>query len=121
MRQKIMKHENWYNEEYMLKMRKEVVETATSLINNNIDFLTGIREINSLRHQVSNDDFDQDFIVFVAIDSETDHMPDYKLRASCSRSWLEKCDKEIKEIKELNQKQVLEACTKLVDRFKVNA
>ena len=116
-----MKHDNWYNEEYMNAKRKEVVKMARDLLEGEIDFLSGVRGLKSFKHEVSDDDFDLDFLVFVAIDSETDHIPLPELRESCSKSWLKECDKEVKEIEERNREQVAEACRKLINRFKANA
>jgi hypothetical protein len=116
-----MKHDNWYNEEYMSAKRQEVVEMARDLLEGEIDFLSGVRGLSSLKHEVSDNDFDPDFTVFVAIDSETDHMSNSELRASCSELWLNKCDEEVKEVEELNREQVVEACKKLISRFTSNA
>jgi hypothetical protein len=116
-----MKHENWYNEEYMSAKRHEVVEKASSLIKRSIDFLAGVRDLKNLKYEVSDDDFDPDFMLFVAIDTETDHIPVGKLRDSCSVSWLEKCDNEIEKVKEFYHKQLVKACEKLISRFTVDA
>ncbi len=116
-----MKHENWYNEEYMSAKRREVVEKATDLMKGSIDFLTGVRDLKSLKYEVSDADFDPDFMLFVAIDSETDHIPVGKLRDSCSLSWLETCDREMEKVKDTYQNEVIEACKTLIGRFAVNA
>lgn len=115
--EEIMKHENWYNEEYMHARRKDVVEVASALISGQIHFLEGVRALTSLCHEVTGLDFDEDFSIFVAIDSETDHLPSEKVRHRFSEAWLEKADKEVCEIKESYNTQVVEACQKLVARF----
>ena len=116
-----MKHDNWYNEEYMNAKRQEVVKMARDLLEGEIDFLSGVRGLRGLKHEVSDNDFDPDFLVFVAIYSETDHIPLPELRESCSESWLKKCDKEVEGVEERNREQVAEACRKLINRFKANA
>ena len=117
----IMKHENWYNEDYMSAKRREVVDKATSLIKGSIDFLDGVRDMFSLQYEVSDDDADPDFRVFVAIYSETDHIPAAELRDFCSVSWLAKCDKDMEKVKETYRDEVIGACRRLIRRFAVNA
>ena len=101
----------------MDKKRWEVVEVASGLLEGKIDFLSGVRHLSRLRHEVSDNDFDPDFMLFVGIASETDHIPPLKLRESCSESWLKKCDEEIEDVKELNKVEMAEACKKLISRF----
>ncbi|MBI5633633.1 MAG: hypothetical protein HZA15_09170 [Nitrospirae bacterium] len=116
-----MKHDNWNNEQYMNSKRQEVVNIAKDYLNKKIEYILAIRSLTYLKHKVSDDDFDQDFILFVAIDSETDHLPSNELRANCSESWLKKCDKEIKESEEFYRDQMNEACCKLIKRFERSA
>lgn len=116
-----MKNENWHNEEYMKAKRNEVVDLATSLLNDKVSFLEGIRALNSIRHQVSDQEFDDDFMLFVEIDSDTDHLPSLDMRANCSVSWLMKSDQEVLKLKELYNKQLKAACNKLILRFQTIA
>ena len=105
----------------MRAKKKAIVELATALIAGSIPFLTGIRGLNALQREVVEHDDDKDFTLFVVIDSETDHLPSTEMRQSCSKSWLKTADKEMDEVNNHYNEQVLAACLKLVSRFDVHA
>lgn len=112
-----MRHENWHNEKYMSEKRGEVVRLAFCLRETNCDFVETIRQINSLKNIVCENEHDHDFIFFAAIDSETDHIPDNTRRSLFSQDWLDKCDNEIQKLRILYQDDLFQACGKLIERF----
>jgi hypothetical protein len=66
---------NRLDENQLLKAHGEVVATASRLIAGRISFVEGVRTLVGLRTLVSPLDQDPDFMLFVAIDSESDHLP----------------------------------------------
>jgi hypothetical protein len=60
---------------------------------------------------------DPDLLLFVAIDSQADHIPPAEVRNLCAESWLQQCDAEANEIATFYQSAVMAACVRLVERF----
>jgi hypothetical protein len=115
-----MKNENRHNEEFIKAKRAEVVRFARALLKGEIGVIEGSRELRSLQFEVSDDDFDPDFMLFVAIDSETDHLPVGSVRANWTTEALKGKDLEIKKAEGFYRNQIaeiVEACKKLIVRF----
>jgi len=73
-----------------------------------------------LRTSVGAADFDPDFMVIVAIDSESDHLPNPSARAVASVEWLTQSAIEERELEKQYAAQVHAACERLVQRFAAN-
>ena len=76
-----------------------------------------MRRIVSLRSALAALDFDPDFMVLVAVDSESDHLPNEHAKLMASDAWLAQCITEERELEELHGTQVLAACERLLARF----
>ena len=63
------------HEEYVEKKRFRVYDLAAGMIDGSVDCLEGAIELSSLCFQVDVPEDDQDYIAFVAIASEIDHLP----------------------------------------------
>jgi hypothetical protein len=113
-----MEHDEWHNEEYMANKKAEVVHVSKDLIENKLGIIEGVRKLSKLHHIVSKDVFDPDFLIFTAIDSETDHLPIRAVRKHWSLSALEMKDKEISEAEHLYKEQVIKACRNLISKQK---
>lgn len=105
------------DEGQLLKASSEVVAAAMQLANGQIKFIDGIRKVAGLRTLVTEDNHDPDFMLFVAIDSESDHLPGAEQREHCAPAWLARCDQESHELETFWIDQVQAACTVLVTRF----
>ncbi|MCP4674179.1 MAG: DUF2489 domain-containing protein [Deltaproteobacteria bacterium] len=116
-----MKHDNWFNEEYMNQRRSEVIDVANKIIDGATGVIEGARELHVLQYEVSEDDFDSDFMVFNAINSETDHLPIGKVREQWSSSTLEMKDEEKTAAEKRFRKEAISACKKLIKRFEKNS
>jgi hypothetical protein len=103
----------------MSDVRKNVATIAQSLLSQNITFLDGIRQLNSLRFDVSIDNNDIDFQIFAVIDSETAHLPAEKIRHLCTKLWLDKCDEELDVVKKFYALDISKSCENLVMRFSI--
>jgi hypothetical protein len=82
-----------------------------------VPFLDGVRQLTALRFHVNASGFDKDFMPFVAVDSETDHLPPASALTQCSSEWLAKCEAEVKEVIERYETPIFDACDRLIQRF----
>jgi hypothetical protein len=103
------------------ELREEATAIARGLTSGDVLLLDGARRIASLRFQIKGCERDEDFMVFVAIDSETDHIPKTSARGLCTPSWLEACDAELRDIGVFYERQIHDACNKLIARFSAEA
>jgi hypothetical protein len=55
--------------------RAKVVDLVRRVISGDLSILLAARDLSRLRFSVGSDEWDPDFIPFVAIDSETDQLP----------------------------------------------
>lgn len=92
---------------------KELRKTATAILEEQIDFLEGVRTICDLRGSWKNID-DPIFHMFILIDSEADHLPSGETRKLWANNALEKCDKELKEIYDFYRNDLFAACNNLI-------
>jgi len=85
------------------------------------DYLHNVSKLNSLRFELGKNEFDEDFIIFIEVCSETDHIPYGKARENCSSKWLEQCDNELSEIKTYYRNKIENSCKSVIERFSKNA
>jgi len=116
-----MNHINALDEKAIAKARAEVVRVAKALVARTVPFVDGVRGLRSLLTAVSKLDHDPDFMLFVAIDSESDHIPVREVRAMSTEEWLAKCDREAQQLEEQYEAEVKIACERLVERFSSEA
>jgi hypothetical protein len=105
--------------EQLKNAREAVVAVARALAAASVPFLEGVRQLDDLRFAATAPELDlnPDFMIFVAIASEADHLPPEGLRNLCSPQWLEKCDAEARSFEEFYGADVREACVRLISRF----
>ncbi|MDH1291438.1 hypothetical protein N5C43_09235 [Comamonas terrigena] len=82
----------------MAEAQKAVVETAYGLAGGSIPFMEGVRQHALLRFKASKLDHDPDFMVFVVIASELNHLPPQAILDQCAQDWLEQCDNDAMEL-----------------------
>jgi hypothetical protein len=78
--------------------------------------LLGVRKLCRLHYELF-DQIDDDFILFIGVDSETDGLPLGDERKYWNEKVLIKKDKEIAEYETRVKQEVLDACRKLIERF----
>ncbi|UTF60906.1 DUF2489 domain-containing protein [Gilvimarinus sp. DA14] len=105
------------HEDYVNKKKKRVIEVAQGMLDGSVDYLEGSIELASLSFQVEAPDNDADFIKFIAIASEIDHLPIGKVRQYWSPNALERNETEIKKSKKWAKEFSLEHCKSLVARY----
>ena len=99
---------------------REITALAKGLLDGTEPYMASVRQLSTLRHSISKDGRDPDFMIFLAIDSETDHLPPEQARENCTTAWLAKCDQEIKEVEAFYRDDVRRACENLLRRFSVS-
>ncbi|MDP1535334.1 MAG: hypothetical protein Q8L92_17285 [Rubrivivax sp.] len=116
-----MSRYNPLNENDARSFAATVVQAAQSLAQRHVPFLEGVRQLSSLRFQAGGEGHDPDFLLFLAIDSQSDHIPNVDTHAMCSEVWLRECDTEAQELERTYGAEVNAACAKLVARFSAEA
>ncbi len=109
------------NEEKYTRLSTEAVSLAKSILADEGDYLKNVSKLNSLRFELGKNEFDEDFIIFIEVSSETDHIPYGTARENCSTQWLEKCNKELSEIKTYYRDKIEISCKSIIGRFSENA
>ena len=110
------------NEEYAIFIRGKIIAICEAMLNEEIGVIAGSRILCSLEHELFHREVgwfqnEEDFIPFVAINSETDHLPvDYE-RKNWSVEALQRKDKEIEKAEASHKEDAFEACRKLIERF----
>ena len=105
------------HEEFVHKQKVRAGEVAQGMLDGDIQYLEGALELCSLRHKIEVAEEDEDFIVFVAISSETDHLPIGQVRKYWSKAALERHQAEIQKSIDWAKKISLTQCKSLVKRF----
>lgn len=100
-----------------IRARQEFVEFVEALRSGDGGFVDGVRRLLSLRGALGIADFDADYMVLVAIDSESDHLPNSTAKLMSTDAWLAQCSSEERELKERNEEAVLAACERLLKKF----
>jgi len=97
--------------------RRAIVSAAQCMLAGKVPFLEGVQTLAALRFVASKDGLDPDFMLFVAILSQTDHLPLRHTRQYCAPEWLQKCDAEEQSVQAFYSADVHQQCQKLVTRF----
>ena len=105
-----------------LFVRGKIVAVCHAIVNEEIGVIAGSRILDSLEFELMQYgpgffDRDADFMPFVAINSETDHLPVDRERKNWSEEALQRKDQEIAEAETLYKEQAFEGCRRLLDRF----
>src|SRR5688500_13376640 len=112
-----MSRTNPLNESNVAFVRAQVTMTARALLSRELPFLEGVRKLAALHFEVSQDHHAPEFMLFVGIASQSDHIPSSEARALCAESWLEQCDRDTEELERFYEQGVYAACRQLIERF----
>ena len=108
------------NEEELAFIRGKIVIICEAILREEIGIIAGSRILKDLGFKLY-DGFDyqkeEDFLTFVAIDTETDHLPVDRERHNWSVEALERKNKEITESEAFYKDDAFAACRKLIERF----
>lgn len=104
------------NEQYPIFLRGKIVAVCEMVLREQIGVIAGSRQLVSLGSALCGE-HDEDFIPFLAVDSETDHLPVDGERRNWSIESLERKDKEISDYEASARSEVFESCRKLISTF----
>ena len=82
-----------------------------------LGIIEGSRRLNDLRAAIGIYHLDEDFVGFVAIDSETETLPIGAVRQRWNNEALVQKDREVEESERLYPDDALKDCRKLIARF----
>jgi hypothetical protein len=93
----------------------EMVRVTSDMLEGRLSFLEGAVRITQLRHNACLDD-DEDASIFVAIESETDHLPLGEVQKLWDQDALEKLQPTIESWEKYARDEGLEACKRLAKK-----
>ena len=105
------------HEEYVEKKRKRAAEVASGMLDSSIHYLEGAIELSSLRFKIGLPEDDKDFLAFIGVASEIDHLPIGAPRKYWSQEALQRHEPEIQESIKWAKEFSLSACKSIVARF----
>jgi hypothetical protein len=105
-----------YNEEHRQFLSRKIVAAAQSILSGELGVIAGARQLCGLGHQVGADD-DADFTFFVAIDSESDHLPIGEVRQHWNPEALRAKDAEIASFEAFYREKAFEICRRLIEKY----
>ena len=94
--------------------RAKAIKTVEEMINGKVGIIAGARIMSGLRFDTELPEDDEDFLVLVAIDSETDDLPVGPERVQWSAEALREKDLEIQRCEELYRQDAIDACERLI-------
>jgi hypothetical protein len=100
--------------------QKKIVELARGIISGEVGLIAGSRQLWRLGLDVA-PKRDPDFTFFLAIDSESDHLPIGEVRQHWNPDALREKDTEIAKIEALRREKAVEICRRLIQRCESNA
>jgi Protein of unknown function (DUF2489) len=96
---------------------QRVVAVASAMLRSELGVIEGSRLLCTLRPQVSSLHHDPDFLTFVGIDSETDHLPVGDVRQHWAPDALVIKDQEIQAAEAFYRDLAFAGCERLLARF----
>ncbi len=97
--------------------QQQVVEAASAMLHGELGIIEGSRLLAGLCCRVSSLEHDPDFLCFVGIDSETDHLPIGDIRQHWASEALAVKDAEIRAAESFHRDHAIAACQVLLRRF----
>ena len=95
----------------------KIVAICEAMLNGKIGIIAGSRSLQSLGFELFKE-HNEDFLIFLGIDSQTDHLPVDKERMNWNLEALDRKDVEISEWEKFYSDDALSQCTKLVEKFR---
>ncbi|HWD92769.1 MAG TPA: DUF2489 domain-containing protein [Verrucomicrobiae bacterium] len=104
------------NETEILRAQSEVVSTARGVLSGAVGIVEGARRLAKLSHDLGVDR-DQDFIFFIGVDSETDHLPVGEVRRHWAAEALRQKDEELRKCEASFRDGAFQGCQSLIQRY----
>jgi hypothetical protein len=97
--------------------QQRVIEVASAMLAGEIGIIEGSRLLCSLRSCIPLSDHDPDFLPFVGIDGETDHLPVGDVRQHWASDAHARKDQEIQAAETFYRERARSGCEHLLTRF----
>jgi len=110
---------NKYNEEHQRLARTKVIETAHRILSGKLGIVAGARQLSALRFDVGAEN-DPDFIFFVGVDSETDHLPIGDARSRWNPDVLKAKDLELHAYEASVRDEAHRICQSLIQKYEIH-
>ena len=112
-----MNRPNWVtNEQHWRSDCAGVMKSCKSYLSGDLGLIEASRKIVGYAHRLRETN-DSDFVFFIALDSETDHLPVGISREGWAADSLAKKDKEVKEVEEFYRSDAMNAARSLLSKF----
>ncbi len=102
------------HEEYIEKCRHAAIQVCQDVLAGKRPLISAVRQLRQLLAELGVDDHQDDFVAFVVLDSEADHLPVGPVREQWHPEALALKDKEIAEVEKSYKFEVHEACKRLL-------
>ena len=113
-----MKPPNWVTDEKQwLSDCQIVTSTCREYLDGSLGLIEASRRLVEYAHRLQ-EDRDSEFTFFVAVESETDHLPVGEVRKEWATDSLTAKDEEIASIEQFYRRAAIASATLLLDRFK---
>ncbi len=100
----------------MTNVRERAITVAKDILQGNVDAIDGCCELARLRHDLDMSS-DSSFLVFAAIDSDTDEWPSSTARRHYSKDALTKINTKIQGYFEQVKPEMLKACQEIIEKL----
>jgi len=100
-------------------MSEEAIKLAKKLLESDDNYLDNVIGLWRIGNRQYEQCWDTEFHIFGVIESDTDHLPLKHVRENCSAEFLAQSDKELAETIEFYKADVVSACNKIIELFKV--
>ena len=97
-----------------------MADVARQILGGKIGIVTGARELTRMRFP-SRAESDEDILVFVGIDSQTDHLPLGEVRKFWNSEVLKAKDEELKQFELWVKEQAFTACKNVIAKYECAA
>ena len=104
------------NETEILRAQREVVAVARDILSGTLGIVAGARRLAKLSHDLRLDR-DPDFIFFIGVDSETDHLPAGEVRHHWAADALRQKDEELRDCEASFRDGAFRVCQSLIQRY----
>lgn len=105
------------HEKYIENQRARALKVASGMLDGSVHYLEGAIELSSLRFEVGLPESDPDFLAFLGVASEIDHLPIGVARQYWAQEALIQHEPEIQQSIEWAKKVSLSECKSIIERF----
>src|SRR5258708_7469340 len=109
-----------YNEEHRQWAASKVVAIAKSIVSGELGIVAGARQLATWRFDLDANS-DPDFMFFVGLDSETDHLPVGSERANWNPDVLKTKDEELRRYEDSFRHRAFQICHRMITKYETKS